>query len=426
VASGLRGRAVSNRAAARLSREHGPTRAVLAARVCVRALGLTAAVRARPTGWRPGRDAAAPCAGRRGGVAAELPAAGQRRGGAWRHSGARWRRAGRVLIAAAPAGQRRRKREHGRLGEGTYRYRSRSRYRSIHLGRRPIYMGRRVDWRHASPRDGPARQRGVAQQTQHRGAGDAPMRWGGGTPRPLRKSGDARLRSRGDQGVNVTRKSRTLRPPGWLGWVGWVGRGRQSMSEPGVEGRLKLWSARFEVASRPSRSRPRGSRADTTPLASKKAPECLGRVSGPIGEGRQGRPRAAARRPHGFPRLSHVMGQPPQATPQQRGCDALRTDCSCSPPSCPQAPLSPGARVVDQPPRRRRASAGIAAGGGNGDGGSTPKSPYDDALAALHEAATSPTPFDSHAARVQRDRAEGAEAGRSGRARPQLQVRREV
>ncbi len=79
------------------------------------------------------------------------------------------------------------------------------------------------------------------------------------------------------------------------------------------------------------------------------------------------------------------------------------------------------------PPAKRKRPSSIAvpdrAGALGTADGVTPKSPYEDSLAALHEIATSPSTFELTS--QQRDRAastDGAAGGKFGRIRPRLHV----
>lgn len=82
---------------------------------------------------------------------------------------------------------------------------------------------------------------------------------------------------------------------------------------------------------------------------------------------------------------------------------------------------------VDQPSAKRKRPTSIAVpdrgGGLGGVEGITPKSPYEDSLAALHEIATSPSTFELTSVREQRE-ANGSlgSGGKGGRARPRLHV----
>ncbi|KAG2448873.1 hypothetical protein HYH02_006222 [Chlamydomonas schloesseri] len=86
-----------------------------------------------------------------------------------------------------------------------------------------------------------------------------------------------------------------------------------------------------------------------------------------------------------------------------------------------------GGMSVDQPPSKRKRPTSIAVpergGGLGGVEGITPKSPYEDSLAALHEIATSPSTFELTSVREQRDATSGlGSGGKGGRARPRLHV----
>ncbi|PNW77556.1 hypothetical protein CHLRE_10g441800v5 [Chlamydomonas reinhardtii] len=86
-----------------------------------------------------------------------------------------------------------------------------------------------------------------------------------------------------------------------------------------------------------------------------------------------------------------------------------------------------GGMSVDQPSAKRKRPTSIAVpdrgGGLGGVEGITPKSPYEDSLAALHEIATSPSTFELTSVREQRE-ANGSlgSGGKGGRARPRLHV----
>ncbi|KAG2432852.1 hypothetical protein HXX76_008585 [Chlamydomonas incerta] len=83
-----------------------------------------------------------------------------------------------------------------------------------------------------------------------------------------------------------------------------------------------------------------------------------------------------------------------------------------------------GGMSVDQPPAKRKRPTSIAVpergGGLGGVEGITPKSPYEDSLAALHEIATSPSTFELTSVR---EATSGlGSGGKGGRARPRLHV----